>query len=399
MGFRRMAVYALIGREDELGRIARLIDNLRVRRPTVLILEGPPGSGRTRLLDETTGLARRRGVTVFEEPEWAGAIGSQQILRTVGVRPAPMLFVTDHPCRIGPGAWSVPEQLAETTPILVALTSQVGGIPQLPAADVHRIRLTPLASAAQAEFVAQTVGGRPDPLLMDLCRAAAGRPAALRELLVGLEEEGLLRVDGGWATLRAARLPRRTEAHLREQVASVSTPARHLLQAAATIGVSFPLLRLARLMGIAPITMLPALEEALDSGLLDGDGERLAFGHDLVRAAVASTLPRPVAAALRVEPPRRPARRPPASTSRRQPERGPVDWAALSPREREIAHLVGQALTNRQIANRTSISPHTVNYHLRQIFQKLGIGSRVELVALLHRWAAAGRADVPPTSS
>ncbi|MFD1372009.1 helix-turn-helix domain-containing protein [Actinoplanes sichuanensis] len=88
-------------------------------------------------------------------------------------------------------------------------------------------------------------------------------------------------------------------------------------------------------------------------------------------------------AALRTEPPRRPAR--PVAPPRREARPGPVDWAALSPREREIADLVGQALTNRQIARRTGISPHTVNFHLRQIFQKLGLVSRVELVALWHQ--------------
>ncbi|WP_082772170.1 helix-turn-helix transcriptional regulator [Actinoplanes sp. TFC3] len=62
-----------------------------------------------------------------------------------------------------------------------------------------------------------------------------------------------------------------------------------------------------------------------------------------------------------------------------------VDLGVLSPREREIAMLAGQALTNTQIARRVGRSPHTVNYHLRQIFQKLGIASRVELAALLDR--------------
>ncbi|MET0424781.1 MAG: helix-turn-helix transcriptional regulator, partial [Actinoplanes sp.] len=62
----------------------------------------------------------------------------------------------------------------------------------------------------------------------------------------------------------------------------------------------------------------------------------------------------------------------------------------LSAREREIADLVGQAMTNRQIATRTAISPHTVNFHLRQIFGKFGITSRVELAALLHQRQRTG---------
>ena len=43
------------------------------------------------------------------------------------------------------------------------------------------------------------------------------------------------------------------------------------------------------------------------------------------------------------------------------------------------AGLVGRALTNRQIPSRLGRSPHTVNYHLRLIYQKLAITSRVEL--------------------
>lgn len=58
---------------------------------------------------------------------------------------------------------------------------------------------------------------------------------------------------------------------------------------------------------------------------------------------------------------------------------GPASWESLSDQQWKVARLVSQALTDRQIARRLALSPHTVNYHLRQIFRKLGIGSRVEL--------------------
>ncbi|MFI5906039.1 LuxR family transcriptional regulator [Dactylosporangium sp. NPDC051541] len=56
-------------------------------------------------------------------------------------------------------------------------------------------------------------------------------------------------------------------------------------------------------------------------------------------------------------------------------------WQTLSERERSVADLVRKGLTNRQIATRLGISTHTVNFHLRRIFQKLNISSRVELAA------------------
>jgi DNA-binding CsgD family transcriptional regulator len=54
-------------------------------------------------------------------------------------------------------------------------------------------------------------------------------------------------------------------------------------------------------------------------------------------------------------------------------------WSGLSDMERRIAYLVSAGLTNRQVANRVHLSAHTVNYHLRKVYRKLGINTRVEL--------------------
>jgi DNA-binding CsgD family transcriptional regulator len=55
-------------------------------------------------------------------------------------------------------------------------------------------------------------------------------------------------------------------------------------------------------------------------------------------------------------------------------------WAALTAAEIAVARLAAEGLTNREVADRLFLSPHTVNSHLRHVFTKLRINSRVELV-------------------
>jgi DNA-binding CsgD family transcriptional regulator len=54
-------------------------------------------------------------------------------------------------------------------------------------------------------------------------------------------------------------------------------------------------------------------------------------------------------------------------------------WESLTDTEHNVADLVAQGLTNRQVAGRMFLSPHTIDFHLRQIFRKLDISSRVDL--------------------
>jgi len=53
----------------------------------------------------------------------------------------------------------------------------------------------------------------------------------------------------------------------------------------------------------------------------------------------------------------------------------------LTAREREVLALVVEGLTNRQIAARLSLSPHTVHRHVSNLFTKLGLSSRAAAVA------------------
>jgi DNA-binding CsgD family transcriptional regulator len=57
-------------------------------------------------------------------------------------------------------------------------------------------------------------------------------------------------------------------------------------------------------------------------------------------------------------------------------------WADLTDTQRMVAELVIDGLTNRVAGARLFLSRHTVDFHLRQIYRKLGVRSRVELARL-----------------
>ncbi|MBV7248488.1 MULTISPECIES: LuxR family transcriptional regulator [Streptomyces] len=77
------------------------------------------------------------------------------------------------------------------------------------------------------------------------------------------------------------------------------------------------------------------------------------------------------------------------------PVEGPrARWDQLTPSELRVVRLVAQGLTNREVAEKLFLSPHTVDSHLRHSFTKLGVTSRVELTrqVLTHE-------EVPPAGS
>lgn len=61
---------------------------------------------------------------------------------------------------------------------------------------------------------------------------------------------------------------------------------------------------------------------------------------------------------------------------RKRPSSG---WESLTPTELEVVRLVGEGLPNKDIAARLFVSPRTVQSHLRHVYNKLGLSSRVQL--------------------
>jgi DNA-binding CsgD family transcriptional regulator len=69
----------------------------------------------------------------------------------------------------------------------------------------------------------------------------------------------------------------------------------------------------------------------------------------------------------------------------RAPELAPLiaDTYGLTPRERAVTQLVAQGFPTSEIADRLYLSPYTVQDHLKAIFEKVGVGTRGEVVARL----------------
>lgn len=56
----------------------------------------------------------------------------------------------------------------------------------------------------------------------------------------------------------------------------------------------------------------------------------------------------------------------------------------LTPRERELLGLLGGGRTNVEIGRDIGVSPNTIKFHLRNLYEKLSVRNRAEAVALLY---------------
>jgi len=78
--------------------------------------------------------------------------------------------------------------------------------------------------------------------------------------------------------------------------------------------------------------------------------------------------------------------------ARGQADGAPNPLQSLSQRELEVIKLVADGLPNREIATKLSISEKTVTSHLNHIFEKLGVGSRLQAALMYNKQHRASRA-------
>lgn len=343
-------VSGLVGRAEELSVLHQVIAG----GTGLVIVEGEPGVGKTRLLEEATTEADRHGALVAwghclddDTPPmwpWVQAIGTvlddlpattrekgelrhlvsprengvpahgsqfglfERVVAVIGQVAArrPVVLVIDNLQRADVASLRLFDHLVARMPrgtVLVgALRDRAPGSElsrTLAAASRvpghRRIRLGPLSEAEVAELVRRETGEDPSPGVARTIHArTAGNPFFVRELS---------RLLAGGLTEDAARagVPSTVHDIVRDSMAGLDHDSRDLLQLAALIGREVDLDLLARAADLDIATCLDRLEPLNTLGLLaptPDDPLSFRFTHDLVRESVAETTPPPRAARL-----------------------------------------------------------------------------------------------------
>jgi DNA-binding CsgD family transcriptional regulator len=427
------------GRNSEVGELRTLLTPSRNGTGAVIIVEGGPGMGKSRLIGAAAEIARSRRMQVRVAE-----------LGTMTSTPAgdPSLALVGQGAR--DGFWTEPTLVAvddlheadarmrleiaalarrtATQPIFLLITSApiVTGSAQwrftrsLP--NHRRLPLGPLFDEAVAAFVGELLDARPAACIRHLTQLADGNPALVEALLEAAVETGSIQREGGLAALTEP-LPADVRVaivldSLLGAVAAEGDPRSpreldSMLRVAAMLGESFLPGDLAKILGQATLGLLPALDCALNAGILVARDDRFAFRNHALLAALRDTVPAPLRAAMAsIGGPEEPAatadgaqhsnaselrgvvgqraRRPTTdrddgrlgvevgeATAGRPPSYDVLE--GLTAAERGVARLVAAGLTNGGIAQQLIISKRTVESHMSSLYRKLGVENRVAL--------------------
>ena len=330
----------LRGRDGELASLHDLLARLRSGAGSIWLIEGAPGLGKSRLIEQAVSTARDSGFAVGQcvaEPADT-AVELAVLMEALFEGRAPLLdrsALGDSHASRQQRYWllqdiqTLLEQSALRQPILICLddlqwadSGTRAAIRTLPArlaslpvgwvlafrpveagsdlgrAVVELLRdgasravLRHLDQAAVAEVMADVLGAAPDDSLLTLAEGIQGNPFFLLELLSGLREDHLVSLDAGHATLVEARLPLRVRESMRRRLARMSPGARNAAAVAASMGRRFTVGQLAAVLEVPASTLLDPVQELIGSELLAEGGQMLSFTHDLNREAVRASQP------------------------------------------------------------------------------------------------------------
>ncbi|MEU3633833.1 LuxR C-terminal-related transcriptional regulator [Streptomyces fradiae] len=382
------------GRDRQLAQISASLHSVAsTRRSRVLLVEAPPGAGKTRLLGEAAVMAAENGFEVVgglpgapvpvPAPAPAPAPHSARVPGTAvpppagtrtrarsrrsgatadGPRPHPLAPAAGGcppvPCPASAvdaaraRLRDTPEHVRTTValddlhladlPALTALCELITTLAGRPvlwllafapdrdaspyesvAACLAKLRgrvpvepvpeLGPLRGDALGQLVADWTGADPDPALLALAESVNRTPRAVIELVRGLVEDGDLSVVDGTSRLQPhpsgaapgaggclpTPVPKRFSTLVQRDLRALSEPTMRALRLAAVLGSPFAPEDLSAMLGEAPVSLLAAVDEAVDRGLLVCGERDLAFRSEPIWRVLLDSVPPPVRALLR----------------------------------------------------------------------------------------------------
>lgn len=164
-----------------------------------------------------------------------------------------------------------------------------------------RLRIEPLPAAAVAEMCGAVLGGVPDRTILDLAERSSGNPFLLEELLTALRDDGRVVITAGSAGITDGELPVSFLTAVNLRLRDLSDEARWLLEIGSVLGRPFTMHEAAGLAGRPAMELVSSVKEAVDAGTLVPSGSELTFRHDLIREAVYEGMAAPVRQALHRE--------------------------------------------------------------------------------------------------
>jgi ATP/maltotriose-dependent transcriptional regulator MalT len=343
----RLASLPIRGRTAELKAIGALVEAVALGHGGVLIVEGPPGIGKSRLLAEARTLAGKSKVrTLFGEAfEYQQSVpffslftatlradppvGDVEALRQLGssadlsywvvhdlgdaihaaAEQTPLAIVLEDIHWADTGTLLALRALSTTRPdaaVLWVLSTRTGAggpavrdtLNVLHRMNAHWLRLPAIAPDAVADMVQDAVRLNADESLLSLAVKAQGNPFLVMELIGGLHEEGRLDISSGRAVASGVDLPRRLSASMQQRLDLLSNDASELVRVASMLPDRFSAALLAAMLERQPASLMSALAEAVRADLLIDDGNQLRFGHDLLREATRQSLPQSLRRAM-----------------------------------------------------------------------------------------------------